>query len=167
MRREFIALAASLSACAVLAQLPPDDPDWSEADAPPPPALRTDKLVPLAIPRSDLRFGVDATSVSIGKDGIVRYVVVATSSSGAINAMYEGIRCDKGEFRTYARHTPGKGWTQVNSDWRSVQDGAAARHALAMARTGACMANAPNTSAEQVVRDLAAGPEWRLRPEAR
>jgi hypothetical protein len=167
MRRELVAMAASLAACAALAQLPPADPDWIESDAPPPPALKTDKLVPLAIPRSDLRFGIDPASVSIGKDGIVRYVVVATSNSGATNAMYEGIRCDKGEYRTYARHTPGKGWTQVNGDWRSVQDGAAARHALAMARTGACMANAPNISPEQVVKDLVAGPEWRLRPEVR
>jgi hypothetical protein len=167
MRRELAALAASLAACGALAQLPPSDPDWREVDAPPPPALRTDKLVPLAIPRSDLRFGIDPASVSIGKDGIVRYVVVATSGSGAMNAMYEGINCDKGQYRTYARHTPGKGWTQVNGEWHSVQEGAAARHALAMARTGACMASAPNVSADQVLRDLAAGPEWRLRPEAR
>ena len=39
---------------------------------------------------------------------MVRYVVVATSDSGAVNAIYEGIRCDTGRFKVYARHNGGQ-----------------------------------------------------------
>ena len=40
-----------------------------------------DGLIPLDIPGSTLRFGVDPASVTIGSDGIVRYVVVASSTT--------------------------------------------------------------------------------------
>jgi hypothetical protein len=70
------------------AQLNGVDPDWRESEAPPPPALKTDGLIPLEMVGSSLHFGVDPSSVNVGADGIVRYVVVATSSSGAVNGVY-------------------------------------------------------------------------------
>jgi hypothetical protein len=167
MRRKLTGLAAAFMACAALAQPSPSDPDWRESDAPPPPALRTADLVPLEMPGSNnLKFGVDPDSVSIGSDSIVRYVVVASSATGAVNAMYEGIHCDKGESRVYARHTPGAGWALADTEWRSMHAGAA-RHTLTIARDGACIGQAPNGSAAQIVRDLKASPDRRFRPEAR
>jgi hypothetical protein len=167
MRRRLTALPAAFLACAALAQPSPSNPDWREADAPPPPALRTSELVPLDMPGSNLKFGVDPNSVSIGTDSIVRYVVVATSATGAVNAMYEGIRCDKGEWRVYARHTPGAGWSPADTEWRAIDGSSTSRHTLAIARNGACIGQGPNLSAAQVVRDLKASPEWRFRPELR
>jgi len=159
-------LAATFLSFACLAQLVPADPDWREAEAPPPPPLHTSHLVALDMPGSTLRFGVDPGSVAIGGDGIVRYVVVATSGSGAVNAMYEGIRCDTANYRIYARYT-GTGWSPAQGDWRPMQDDAVSRHTLAIARNGACIGKAPNSSAEQIVRDLKASPDRRFRPEAR
>ena len=68
-------LAAALSAHA---QLVPPDPQWQEADVPAPAAVKLTGLIALDIPGSTLRFGVDPASVSVGGDGVVRYVVVAT-----------------------------------------------------------------------------------------
>ncbi|AMO22145.1 hypothetical protein GCM10027034_24460 [Ramlibacter solisilvae] len=167
MRRELAGLAAACAAFAASAQLNPSDPDWREAAPPPPPALRTDKLVGVDLSGSALRFGVDPDSVTVGSDRVVRYVVVATSTSGAVNAMYEGIRCDRALYRVYARHTPGAGWTPAQDDWRPIHEVAAARHTLAIARNGACVGNASNMSAAQVLRDLKASPEMRFRTEAR
>jgi hypothetical protein len=152
------AIAAALLACAALAsqaQLATPDPDWKEADAPPPPALKLDGLIPIDQPGSSLRFGVAPGSVTVGKDGIVRYVVVATSTSGAVNAIYEGIRCNTGEFRVYARHNPSSGWS-LNKDslWRSLHDPQPSAHTLTIARSGACIGDGTNRSAEQIVRDL-------------
>ena len=38
-------------------------------------------------------FFVDAKSVSVGSDGVVRYSLIAKSPGGALNTSFEGIRC--------------------------------------------------------------------------
>ena len=150
-----LALAGLFFATVAQAQLLPVDPDWREVEAPPPPAVKVDGLIPLEIPGSALRFGVDPASVSLGEDGIVRYVVVATSASGAVNAMYEAIRCNTAEAKVYARYNPGSGWTVAKDAlWRSLHESQPWRHSLLIARTGACVGHAPNRSATQIVRDL-------------
>lgn len=137
------------------AQLVPLDPDWREVDAPPAPAFSVDGLIPLELPRTALRFGVAPASIAVGSDGIVRYVVVASSTTGAVNAMYEGIRCATGEFRVYARHNPGSGWVMAkDSLWKPLQEAQLPRHSLAIARTGACIGHGTNRSATQIARDL-------------
>jgi hypothetical protein len=161
MLRRSLALALLL-ACAApgFAQLLNPNPDWKEVEVPPPPRLRTTGLIPIELPRSNLRFGVDPDSVSVGDDGVVRYVVVAASTTGTVNAMYEGIRCASGEVKTYARHNPDSGWVPVSqADWAPIFNRAAARHSLAIARAGACNAGAPAGNAAQVVRALRAPPE--------
>jgi hypothetical protein len=146
----------------------PSDPDWREAQAPPPPALKTSGLIPLEMPRSLLRYGVDPASVSVGEDRVVRYVVVAISDTGFVNAFYEGIRCSTGEFRTYARHNPDSGWVPMQGDWRSLSDGALpSRHSVLIARNGACMARGTPRNAAEVLRNLRATPEARFYPEQR
>lgn len=155
MHLERLALALLLAAGAAHAQLADVNPDWKEAEAPAPPALRTTGLIPLEIPGSQLRFGVDPASVSLGSDGIVRYVVVAAGAGGAVNGIYEGIRCNTGQYKVYARNTGG-GWSTSGSDWRSLHDEPRSRHSLLVARTGACIGRGPNRSAERIVRDLRA-----------
>jgi hypothetical protein len=165
-----ILAAAALCAAATLAsaQIATPDPDWRELDAPAPPPVRTQGLIPLDMHASTLRFGVDPASVSVGTDGIVRYVVVASSASGTVNAMYEGIRCNTAEVKTYARHNPDSGWVPTRSvEWRKLHDVPNTRHSLLVARTGACVGHGPNGNAAQVVRDLKSGPDTRFRPEVR
>jgi len=163
MRPRLLALPLVFAACAAHAQVGPVDPDWREAEAPPPPAVKLDGLIPLDMPRSALRFGVDPASVSLGSDGIVRYVVVAVSATGAVNALYEGLRCDSGEFKVYARASAGGGWTLAkDSPWRTLHDGQSSNHTLLIARTGACVGRAPNRSAIQIVRDLRAPVDTRF-----
>ena len=50
-----------------------------------------------------IKFGIDPDSLTISKDGIVRYVVVAAAESGSRTAMFEGIWCRTGEVKVYAR----------------------------------------------------------------
>ena len=138
-----VLLCASMGlATAAMAQLEPDNPDWKESAVPPAPAFSTDKLVPFEVlAGSELTFGIDPATLAVDRtDGVVRYVMVATSRSGAQNIVYEGIRCAKGEVRTYARHNGGK-WTDVtgsSNEWRSLYLGASTRPALNFARAGAC-----------------------------
>ena len=165
----FLAGVLAFLATAASAQLSaPLDPDWRETDVPKPPPLRTTGLVDIEVPRSTLRFGVDPASVSLGTDRIVRYVVVAQSASGAVNAMYEGIRCKTAEAKVYARHTPGSGWVATTDpQWQPLHEGQHARYSLAIARSGVCMGNAPNRSPAQIVRDLKAPADSRYATETR
>jgi hypothetical protein len=156
MHRRILALAFCGAAAAVSAQNIPDVyMDWKEIEAPPPPALRTQGLIPVEVPGTALRFGVDPASIAVGTDLVVRYVVVATSPTGAVNGIYEGIRCNTGEVKVYARHNPDSGWVQAGrSEWQDVYRTANSRYSLAIATSGVCRGHAPNGPTSQIVQDL-------------
>lgn len=122
------------------AQVAPDDPEWKELDAPSPPAFSTDKLLPLDMPPYvSVKFGIDPSTLSIGVDGIVRYVVVTRNTSGTVNAMFEGIRCGTGEVKTYARANDKGVWSTVTEPkWRVFTDNLPSKHAWVFARQAAC-----------------------------
>jgi hypothetical protein len=133
------------------------NPDWQEVEAPPPPPVRTQGLIPLDVPGTALRFGVDPASIRVGADRVVRYVVVATSSSGTVNAMYEGIRCEGGDVKVYARHNPNSGWVPATKvEWQALQSTPNSRHSLYIARNGVCVGRGVNGNATQIVSDLRA-----------
>lgn len=150
------AMAMSL-ACPAWAQRASDNPDWVESEVPPPPAFDVSKVIDFDVSRNGaLRFGVDPSTVQISlPDSLVRYVVVARSDSGAMNVMYEGLRCGTGEFKTYARYTVQGGWKQVaDPQWRSMQESMPSMHPLRLARAGACDNSAPVTSVATLVQLL-------------
>jgi CNP1-like family len=156
-----IGLCAVLAVCAnapliAWAQLLPTDPDWKESETPAPPALDLKRLIPVEISvHSQLKWGIDPDSLKITPDGIVRYVVVAQSNSGAVNAMYEGLRCSKAEFKTYARYNKDSGWnTVVNSDWKALRDAGSSQHVLRLAKQGLCDGAAPASSVREALLQL-------------
>ena len=169
MRGSAWVVALALATSVAQAQLIPQDPDWKEADAPPPPAVRTQGLIPLDMGRgTELRWGVDPQSISIGPDRVVRYVVVAQGQDGVLNAIYEGIKCSTGEVRVYARHASDGQWVPAKSaEWQPLLGTGGQRHSTAVARGGACIGEGANCSAAQSARDLAGSVDERGRPELR
>ncbi len=141
MRPNFFAcLCLAVLTGSAAAQLAPNDPDWKEIDAPTVPVFSTDRLLAIEMPVfMTLRFGIDPQTLTVSQDGIVRYVAVASSPSGAVNAMYEGIRCATGEFKTYARMSNSGQWqTTKNGVWRQMDDSAASKHTRALAFQAVC-----------------------------
>lgn len=132
------------------------DPDWKESDTPTPPAFSQNRLIPIDMPPYlSLRFGVDPQTISVHADGIVRYVMVASNASGAMNAMYEGLRCATGEVKTYARANANAQWSIVqNPEWQSLKGNQSSRHALAFARQGACEGRTTGSSTDAIVKSL-------------
>lgn len=131
--------------------------EWKESDVPPPPAFDMGKLVAFDVsPNSSLVYGVDPATIRITKDdGVVRYVMVATSPTGVRNVIYEGIRCATGEFKTYARYSADGAWTPVSQpQWRSMFGNMPSRHPLRLARAGACDGAAPASSVKEMVSRL-------------
>ena len=146
----------SLSSAA-WAQVVIEEAEWKESEVPAPPAFSVDKLVTFVVsPNSELVFGVDPATISISRtDGLVRYVMVATSASGIRNVMYEAIRCSTGEFKTYGRYSAEGQWNMVkNSEWKTIFGNMPSRHALRFAKAGACDNAAPVSSVKELVSRL-------------
>lgn len=66
-------------------------------------------------------FFVDAKSVSVGNDGIVRYSLIAKSADGVLNVSFEGIRCSARQFRVYAFGRADNTWSQTRiAQWQPI-----------------------------------------------
>jgi len=75
---------------------------------------------------TSFRFFIDAASVSVGSDRVVRYTLIARSSSGVVNVSYEGIRCETGSYKVYAFGNDGR-WSPRDSEWRDIEPKSVAR----------------------------------------
>jgi hypothetical protein len=76
---------------------------WKEIQAQIPPFPKNENLILLeAGSETGHKFYVDAASVSVGSDGIVRYTTVIKASGGATNIAFEGMRCETREGKLYA-----------------------------------------------------------------
>lgn len=131
------------------------DANWQEGPVPEPPAFSTERLLRFEVnPGSSLVYGIDPQTLRIGSvDRVVRYVVVATSPSGARNVFYEGIRCPSGEVKTYAHHN-GQQWVKANDPQWTPMLGRPSRHAAQLARQGACDNSGTPGRTEDIVRTL-------------
>lgn len=140
------------------AQLPNNDPDWKESVVPAAPAFDIQRLIPFDVSAiTALRWGFDPNTVTISGDSLVRYVVVAQSSSGGLNAMYEAVRCATGEWKTYARYNKDSGWTPVSDpQWKSMYEYQPSKHALILAKQGLCQGAAPVSTVSELVRNVRA-----------
>jgi hypothetical protein len=135
-----------------------DNPDWQEELVPPPPAFSKDGLIPLEMPpHVSVKVGVDPASITVGADGVVRYVIVMTNATGSTNAVYEGIRCISDEVKTYARYSTSGQWSMLaNAAWKAVNDNMPSRHAQAFARQGGCQSRLA-TSKQEIITALRTG----------
>ena len=145
------------------AQLRDADPDWQEETGGRPPDFDVRRLIPIDLPpHVGVKMGIDPETLSIGSDGVVRYVVVASGSGGAQTVIYEAIRCSTAQYRRLARYSPGTGWTLLsNSEWVALHARLPSVHPLVLARSGLCVGAAPNRSPADMVRDLRTPPRAR------
>jgi hypothetical protein len=120
-----------------------DDKDkpWEEAAIQLPPAPKAENLLSFDVsPTATQAFVIDASSLSVGADGVIRYTLVATSRSGAKNISYEGIRCQTYERRVYAFGQPDGTWARSRrSKWEPIQGYAANRPHAALAKDFFCL----------------------------
>jgi CNP1-like family len=132
---------------------------------PTPPPQRGELIEFFVAATSEFRFFVDAASLSVGSDGIVRYVLVARSSAGAENVSFEGMRCATREVRIYALGRDGA-WVGRETDWRAIQPRSVQRWHNELYREYFCPQREPIASAAEGVRALRMGAN-RLRVQNR
>jgi hypothetical protein len=95
-------------------------------------------------------FFVDGASLSVGKDGVVRYTLVVKTAGGATNVSYEGIRCGANEYRLYATGRADGTWAKAQrSDWRPIENKTVNRHHAALNRDFLCPVGTPINTAEE------------------
>jgi len=119
---------------------------WKEIEAKIPPYPRDDNLMQIdAGGASPHRFLVDSNSISIGEDGVVRYVLVVKAAGGATNVTFEGIRCDTREQKYYAIGHAGSGWTRARKPaWRRIEYREVNRHHAVLFADLFCAGSADN-----------------------
>jgi hypothetical protein len=117
---------------------------WKESEYKLPPPPKAEDLIEFYVSAtSDFRFFVDRQSLSVGKDGVVRYTLLARSAAGAENVTFEGIRCSEGWLRVYAYGRPGGGWSERDSEWRPIEPKTMQRWHNALLREYFCPQRVP------------------------
>ncbi|MBI5462095.1 MAG: CNP1-like family protein [Gammaproteobacteria bacterium] len=97
---------------------------WKETlrDLPAYPDGKQYVAVSVQIAGSAMQMFVDEPSLTLGDDGIVRYVLLLRSPTGAENLFYEGMRCATQEWRSYAYGTSGGTWQALgDTPWRLIR----------------------------------------------
>lgn len=106
-------------------------PEWSEGAVGLPPWPDPADLVefPVDGPDRGFRYALDARSLAIGDDDVVRYTLVVKSASGARNVSFEGIRCTaSGRYQVYAYGVGGVFKPLTARDWRPIPKDGTAPH---------------------------------------
>jgi len=111
-----------------------DEKGWEEIETQLPAFPQAENLIPFFVSAAtDNKFMVDANSISVAADGVVRYTLLIVSSSGAQNVSYEGVRCASGERRLYAFGRSDKTWSKARANqWLRIQDSTLNRHHAAL-----------------------------------
>ena len=99
------------------------DKPWVEVAAQLPPYPKPENLIPFNVSSATRnRHFVDAASISVGADNVVRYTVVVEAAGGAKNVSFEGLRCESGERRLYAYGHPDGTWSKArNAGWENIK----------------------------------------------
>jgi hypothetical protein len=129
---------------------------WSELQAKVPPYPKDEDLLRFdAGSATAHRFFVDPGSISIGEDGVVRYILVVRTSGGAKNVTFEGMRCETREQKTYAiGHSDGSWARARNPQWRRVEYREVNRHHGVLYREFFCRGKVAVDSVKQIVASL-------------
>jgi len=101
-------------------------------------------------PAATNQFFLDGTTLSVGKDGIVRYILVVKTTGGATNVSYEGIRCGANEYKLYATGRADGTWVRARlTAWRPIENKTVNRHHAALNRDFLCPIGNPIYTAEE------------------
>lgn len=93
---------------------------------------------------------IDQKTLSVGTDGVVRYVLVVKTSGGATNISFEGISCKDRAWKLYATGRGDGIWARARApmEWRPIENKPVNRHHAALSRDLLCPSGLPIKSAD-------------------
>lgn len=103
---------------------------WQEVAVQLPASPRQESLLPFYVSAStNNQFFVDASTLTVAEDGVVRFVLVVVGAEGGRNVSFEGMRCETKERRIYASGRGDGSWSRSrNSEWSRIRDAINNRH---------------------------------------
>ncbi|MFA5170875.1 MAG: CNP1-like family protein [Sulfuriferula sp.] len=136
-----------------------DAPDWEELQAKLPAAPKDENLVPFYVSGiAGNQYAIDKSTLDVGKDGVVRYVLVIKSQGGAKNISFEGIRCETRERKIYATGREDGSWARAtNSRWQGIAGRSLLSYHRALADEYFCPVGTVVWSKEQALQNIKAG----------
>lgn len=87
------------------------------------------------------KYLIDASTLAVGSDGVVRYVLVVKTSGGATNVSFEGINCRERSWKHYATGRSDGAWVNSRAariEWRPIENKPVNRHHAALSRDLFC-----------------------------
>ncbi len=99
------------------------DKPWVETAMKLPAYPKDESLIPFNVSSATRnKHFIDAHSISVGDDLVIRYTVVIEAAGGAKNVSFEGLRCESGERRLYAYGHPDGTWSKArNANWEGIK----------------------------------------------
>ena len=131
---------------------------WTEKKVDTLPAMpQPGDLLPFTVSQNTpLQFALDAKSLTVDSDGVIRYTVVITSPSGARNVNYEGIRCEDYSWKLYAGlNADHDGWDRtVENDWSRIENGDLNAYHAALYQDYFCTSKLPVGKADAILNNI-------------
>ena len=138
----------------------PEEAPWKES-AVVPPAFPADRNLTAFQPGGQTanRFYVDTSTLSVGEDDVVRFVLVIDTPEKARNVTFAGMRCETGEWKDYAFANRDRTW-RVDEDakWRPIRERSVNNYQYSLFKDyfcyGGIMSGGPAGDAKVLVRNL-------------
>ncbi len=156
MRRWLAAVAVSSAFGGWVLAADEDGEPWRETQVPPPAFPSPENLIEFSAgPAATARFMIDGSSLSVGEDGVIRFVLVIRTAGGATNVSFDGIRCDTRERRAYAYGRDDRSWHAVaEARWVPVNAGGSNSPYAALYRYYFCADGSAVRDADEARRSL-------------
>jgi hypothetical protein len=138
---------------------PPDAP-FQESKIPPPSYPIEGDLIEFTLTgRTSNRFYIDGSSLSIGPDEVIRFVLVVRTPAQVSNVSFSGVRCDTKEWKDYAFAGPDRVWRiDEQARWRLIEQRVLNNYQETLFKEffcfGGIMTGGPAGSAKSIVRNL-------------
>ena len=170
IRRAAVALSVAIALAVTARPVPGQWRDWdTDFDEGAKPWKEIESRIPSPPRASDLirfdvsatsphRFHVDARSLSVGDDDVVRYTLVVIAARGARNVTFEGIRCKEREQKYYAVGHPDGSWARARSpQWRRIEPVDINRHHYQLVTEYFCSGGVPVADVKAILERLRSG----------
>ncbi|MBE7527534.1 MAG: CNP1-like family protein [Burkholderiales bacterium] len=110
-------------------------------------------------PAANLRYFIDAKSISVDEKRVIRYSMVAQSPQGASNVSYEGLRCETRERKRYATgNNDTRTWVRAGiSEWQPLERVSQLQAQRELAKFYFCPRGLVVGSSAEAIRALKAG----------
>ncbi len=104
---------------------------------------------------SKYNYRVDRPSVSVGKDGVVRFVLAIEASGAGAQVSYAGIHCQTKRWKSYAIGTAGNSWRKPSkSAWEVIERKSLENYREELYRTYFCSGRGPAGDEKSLLANL-------------